>query len=92
MGALHVSKVVHGHQGWRLINCIWLHGGVFHLLVNMLSLVCIGILLEQVFGFGMYQSPGFILFRDRCAQLITAFQICLRSSWYHDLMFMQTID
>ncbi|XP_073044451.1 RHOMBOID-like protein 1 [Primulina eburnea] len=50
MGALHVNKVVHGHEGWRLITCIWLHGGVFHLLANMLSLLVIGIRLEQEFG------------------------------------------
>ncbi|KAK1377546.1 RHOMBOID-like protein [Heracleum sosnowskyi] len=51
MGALDVSKVVDKHQGWRLITCMWLHGGVFHLLANMLGLVVIGIRLEQEFGF-----------------------------------------
>ncbi|KZV51801.1 inactive rhomboid protein 1-like [Dorcoceras hygrometricum] len=51
MGALDVGKVVHKHEGWRLITCIWLHGGVFHLLANMLSLLIIGIRLEQEFGF-----------------------------------------
>lgn len=51
MGALDVSKVVHEHQGWRLITCMWLHGGVLHLLANMLSLLVIGIRIEQEFGF-----------------------------------------
>ncbi|XVF05505.1 hypothetical protein REPUB_Repub05bG0178000 [Reevesia pubescens] len=51
MGALEVSKVVHRHQAWRLFSCIWLHAGVFHILANMLSLVFIGIRLEQEFGF-----------------------------------------
>ncbi|KAJ6699581.1 RHOMBOID-LIKE PROTEIN 4 [Salix purpurea] len=51
MGALDVKKVVDGHQGWRLISCNWLHGGFFHLLANMLSLLVIGIRLEQEFGF-----------------------------------------
>ncbi|XP_022759793.1 RHOMBOID-like protein 2 [Durio zibethinus] len=51
LGALEWNKVVHGNQGWRLISCIWLHAGVIHLLVNMLSLVFIGIRLEQQFGF-----------------------------------------
>ncbi|KAK8512300.1 hypothetical protein V6N13_097048 [Hibiscus sabdariffa] len=51
MGALDVNKVVHGHQGWRLITCNWLHGGVLHLLANMLSLLVIGIRLEREFGF-----------------------------------------
>lgn len=53
MGALESTKVVNKHQAWRLITCIWLHAGVFHLLANMLCLVFIGIRLEQQFGFGM---------------------------------------
>ncbi|GAB4834347.1 tubulin folding cofactor A [Ancistrocladus abbreviatus] len=51
MGALEWNKVVHQHQGWRLVTCMWLHAGVIHLLANMLSLVLIGIRLEQQFGF-----------------------------------------
>ncbi|KAL2898970.1 RHOMBOID-like protein 1 [Bienertia sinuspersici] len=51
MGALEVSKVVEQHQAWRLITSIWLHAGVVHILANMLSLVFIGIRLEQEFGF-----------------------------------------
>ncbi|XP_052210556.1 RHOMBOID-like protein 2 isoform X2 [Diospyros lotus] len=63
LGALEWNKVVHGHQGWRLISCIWLHAGVIHLLANMLSLVFIGIRLEQQFGFvrvgALYLLSGF---------------------------------
>ncbi|CAL1375415.1 unnamed protein product [Linum trigynum] len=51
MGALEWDRVVHKHQGWRLVTCMWLHAGVIHLLANMLSLVFIGIRLEQQFGF-----------------------------------------
>ncbi|KAH0456695.1 hypothetical protein IEQ34_014602 [Dendrobium chrysotoxum] len=51
LGALVWDRIVHQHQGWRLITCIWLHAGVIHLLANMLSLVFIGIRLEQQFGF-----------------------------------------
>ncbi|XP_048325864.2 RHOMBOID-like protein 3 [Ziziphus jujuba] len=51
LGALEWNKVVQRHQGWRLVTCIWLHAGVIHLLANMLSLVFIGIRLEQQFGF-----------------------------------------
>jgi hypothetical protein len=32
--------------------CNWLHAGLIHLVVNMLSLLFIGIRLEQQFGFG----------------------------------------
>ncbi|KAL6127756.1 hypothetical protein ACLB2K_071119 [Fragaria x ananassa] len=56
LGALEWFKVVHKHQGWRLVTCIWLHAGVVHLVVNMLSLVFIGIRIEQQFGFGIYFS------------------------------------
>lgn len=63
MGALVWSKVVHGNQGWRLVTCMWLHAGVIHLLANMLSLVFIGIRLEQQFGFvrvgAIYLISGF---------------------------------
>jgi membrane associated rhomboid family serine protease len=41
------DKVVHEHQGWRLLTCIWLHAGVLHLLANMVSLVLIGIRLSS---------------------------------------------
>ncbi|KAK4283153.1 hypothetical protein QN277_000137 [Acacia crassicarpa] len=51
MGALKWDSVVKGHEGWRLVSCIWLHAGVIHLVANMLSLVFIGIRLEQQFGF-----------------------------------------
>lgn len=54
MGALDVYKVVYKHQGWRLVTCMWLHGGVFHLLANMFGILVVGIQLEQEFGFGMY--------------------------------------
>ncbi|KAL5210198.1 hypothetical protein ABZP36_005821 [Zizania latifolia] len=51
MGALVWDKVVHEHQGWRLITCIWLHAGVLHLVANMISLIVIGLRLEQQFGY-----------------------------------------
>lgn len=54
MGAMVIGKVTKQHQTWRLLTYAWLHGGVFHLLTNMLSLLFIGIRLEQEFGFGMH--------------------------------------
>lgn len=51
MGGLKVSNIVDGNQGWRLVTCIWLHGGILHILVNMVCLLFIGIKLEQEFGF-----------------------------------------
>jgi len=60
MGALRWNDVVNEHEGWRLFSCIWLHAGIVHLAANMLSLVFIGIRLEQQFGFGMFFFfPGY---------------------------------
>ncbi|GER55634.1 rhomboid family protein [Striga asiatica] len=54
IGALEVQKVVEEHQVWRLVSCMWLHAGAFHVLANMLSLLFVGIRLEQEFGFGTH--------------------------------------
>ncbi|CAH2038062.1 unnamed protein product [Thlaspi arvense] len=51
MGALEWSKVVKGHEKWRLVTSMWLHAGIVHLLVNMFNVIVIGIRLEQQFGF-----------------------------------------
>ncbi|KAL5213638.1 hypothetical protein ABZP36_002790 [Zizania latifolia] len=50
-GALDWNKVVHGNQAWRLETSTWLHAGLIHLLANMISLIFIGVRLEQQFGF-----------------------------------------
>lgn len=63
MGALDVTDVVKKHQVWRLLSCVWLHAGVFHVLANMLSLLFIGVRLESEFGFArigfLYVISGF---------------------------------
>jgi hypothetical protein len=71
MGALEVDKVVHEHEGWRLVSCIWLHGGAIHVLANMLSLLFIGIRLEQEFGFGMVLVIILALFKYIVIFLLT---------------------
>ena len=52
LGGLEKELVVDRGEGWRLFSCMWLHVGVLHLACNMLSLLFIGIRLEQEFGFG----------------------------------------
>ncbi|CAF1789034.1 unnamed protein product [Brassica napus] len=51
LGSLDWYRVVEKHQAWRLLTCIWLHAGVIHLAINMLSIVFMGTRLEQQFGF-----------------------------------------
>ena len=50
-GGLDRYKVVHGGQGWRLETSTWLHAGLIHLGANMISLIFVGVRLEQQFGF-----------------------------------------
>lgn len=48
-----MNEVVKQHEAWRLASCMWLHEGVFHIIMNMVSLRFVGIRLEEEFGFGM---------------------------------------
>ncbi|OMO54319.1 Peptidase S54, rhomboid, partial [Corchorus capsularis] len=51
LGGLDWKLVVERKQLWRLISCIWLHGGILHVAANMLSLLFTGVQMEQEFGF-----------------------------------------
>ncbi|KAK6912204.1 Peptidase S54, rhomboid domain [Dillenia turbinata] len=51
LGALQRDAVLKHGEEWRLLSCIWLHGGAIHLLANMLSLMLVGVRHEQEFGF-----------------------------------------
>ncbi|GAB2215140.1 hypothetical protein Drorol1_Dr00019517 [Drosera rotundifolia] len=62
LGALDRSRILYDHQSWRLITNIWFHAGLIHLLVNILSLVFIGISLEQQFSFVRIGAPACLLF------------------------------
>ncbi|MBY0534250.1 MAG: rhomboid family intramembrane serine protease [Chitinophagaceae bacterium] len=59
---------------WRLISNIFLHGGIIHLLANMVGLFFIGLILEPVMG-----SGKFLL-------VYTVAGICasLTSVWWHE--------
>lgn len=50
MGGISSDTVARGHQLWRPFSCIWLHAGVVHLVVDLLSLLFVGIRVEQEFG------------------------------------------
>ncbi|KAL1827548.1 hypothetical protein DCAR_0206702 [Daucus carota subsp. sativus] len=51
MGAMQWSNVVEKNEVWRIASCMWLHAGVVHIVSNMVSLLFVGIRLEQEFGF-----------------------------------------
>ncbi|KAL6007738.1 hypothetical protein ACLOJK_033240 [Asimina triloba] len=64
MGALERNSAIENHQQWRLVTCIWLHAGVIHLILNLSSLLFVGIRLEQQFGSSrvgvVYLSSAFL--------------------------------
>ena len=49
-GLLWGPYVTHSHEYWRLLTAGFLHDGLFHILVNMLSLYWVGIVLEPAIG------------------------------------------
>jgi rhomboid protease GluP len=47
-------------QWWRLITCMFIHGGIMHLLVNMYALIYIGLMLEPILGKARFLSAYFL--------------------------------
>jgi len=48
--ALTPSMIVSGKNLWTLITSMFMHGGIFHLLFNMLSLAFVGLFVEKIIG------------------------------------------
>lgn len=49
-GALWPAAVLVGHQWWRILTSAFLHGGLVHIGVNMISLWALGRFIEAVAG------------------------------------------
>jgi membrane associated rhomboid family serine protease len=47
---LKPSDILHGKNLWSIVTSIFLHGGVFHIIMNMLSLMFLGSFLEKLIG------------------------------------------
>jgi membrane associated rhomboid family serine protease len=54
LGALFTPYIAIKHEYWRLLAAMFLHEGIFHIGVNMLSLYFIGTVFEQLAGRGKY--------------------------------------
>ena len=52
MGSAGSDLVIEKGQAWRLLTCVFLHFGILHIGVNMMSLRNIGGLLEDAYGSG----------------------------------------
>lgn len=49
-----VNYLIAGGQYYRLITCMFLHGGILHIGLNMYALVNIGSLIEGIYGYKKY--------------------------------------
>jgi membrane associated rhomboid family serine protease len=47
---LYGPSIAHQHEYWRILTGGFLHLGIFHILVNMLSLYFVGVVLEPAVG------------------------------------------
>lgn len=50
MGALRQKFLVKNQLSYRLFTSPWLHAGALHLLINLSSIILVGIYMEQEFG------------------------------------------
>lgn len=49
LGAKYNPAIEHG-QWFRLVTCMFLHGGLIHIAANMYSLYCVGPMIENLYG------------------------------------------
>ena len=72
-GANSTAHILSGDY-WRLVTCIFIHGGIMHLLMNMIGLVLAGLILESMIG-SIYFSGIFF---------ITGITASLSSLWWNE--------
>src|SRR6266704_2532724 len=54
LGASHPYPIFVGHEWWRLVTAMFLHGGLIHIGFNMMSLMQLGPALEELYGSSRY--------------------------------------
>lgn len=64
-----VNELIAQGQYFRLISCMFLHGGLVHLGVNMYSLYAIGPIVEKVYGKAKYIAIYFV--SGICASILS---------------------
>jgi rhomboid protease GluP len=64
-----VNSLIAAGEYWRLVTCMFLHGGIIHLAVNMYSLYAVGPVIENFFGKRKYLAIYFI--SGICASLLS---------------------
>ena len=54
LGASNGGAVLYGHQWYRLVTAMFLHGGLIHIGFNMMVLLDIGPIVEELYGSARY--------------------------------------
>jgi len=60
--ALNPHNILQGKYLWTILTSMFMHAGIFHIFVNMLSLFFVGVLIEKILGrkryFYLYMVSG----------------------------------
>jgi rhomboid protease GluP len=54
LGASYWPPMFYGHEWWRLVTAMFLHGGLIHIGFNMMALMQFGPALEELYGSARY--------------------------------------
>ena len=60
LGAIWGPAIFAGGEYWRLLTAMFLHGGVLHLVMNLIALVQIGSMFELMFGTRRFLTIYFV--------------------------------
>jgi len=98
----NLREITLGGQPWRLFTSVFLHGGLFHLLLNMYALLHIGGLLESKFGksnylfvyisTGIFASIASICINDNIVSIGASGAIFGMYGLFLSMLFLKTLD
>jgi rhomboid protease GluP len=98
----NLREITLGGQPWRLLTSVFLHGGLFHLLLNMYALLHIGGLLESKFGknrylftyiaTGLFASIASILVNDNIVSIGASGAIFGMYGLFLSLLILKVLD
>lgn len=98
----NLREITLGAQPWRLMTSVFLHGGLFHLLLNMYALLHVGGLLESKFGknrylftyiaTGLFASIASISFNDNIVSIGASGAIFGMYGLFLSLLVLKVLD
>ena len=98
----NLREITLGGQPWRLLTSVFLHGGLFHLLLNMYALLHVGGLLESKFGknrylltyiaTGLFASIASISFNDNIVSIGASGAVFGMYGLFLSLLILKVLD